>query len=71
MCQMSVVLEKNGEQELVMKNVAKLEAAAEGIWVSALFEEPKVVPNARVKIIDFMAGLVTLEPLTAAAGGQK
>lgn len=68
MCQMSVVLEKNGQQELVMENVAKLTATSEGIRVSALFEEPVVVPDARVKIIDFMAGLVTLEPV--AKGGQ-
>ena len=70
MCQMSVVLEKDGGQEMVMKSVARLEVLADGVRVSALFEEPVVVA-ARVKTIDFMAGLVTMEPLAGMAGGQE
>jgi predicted RNA-binding protein len=68
MCQMRVVMEKNGAQEPVMDGVARLEAGPDGVTVSALFEEPRLVPGARVKTIDFLGGLLTLEPM--AKGGQ-
>jgi predicted RNA-binding protein len=63
MCQMSVVYEKNGATETVMENVTLLEAGADGIRVSALFEEPRVIAAAYVKKIDFMGGKVFLAPL--------
>ncbi len=68
MCQMRVVMEQDGGQEPVMDGVARLEAGPDGVRVSALFEEPLMVPGARVKNIDFLAGLVTLAPV--AGGGQ-
>ncbi len=61
MCQMKVMLDKEGQQELVMEDVTQLEVAEEGIRVSALFEEPKIVPDASVKKIDFLSGTVTLQ----------
>ncbi len=61
MCQMKVMLDKEGQQELVMEDVTQLEVATEGIRVSALFEEPKMVPDASVKKIDFLSGTVTLQ----------
>ncbi|MCB2182521.1 MAG: CooT family nickel-binding protein [Desulfobulbaceae bacterium] len=60
MCQMSVVFEKNGDQETIMENVTLLESSGDQITVSTLFEEPKVIPAAYVKKIDFMGGVVTL-----------
>jgi predicted RNA-binding protein len=69
MCQMSVVLEKNGEQEMIMKGAARLTAGEDGVTVNALFEEPVSLPGVRVKAIDFLAGLVTLAPL--AQGGER
>ncbi|MFC1524155.1 CooT family nickel-binding protein [Thermodesulfobacteriota bacterium] len=63
MCQMKVVLEASGDQENIMENVTLLEASSEGITVTALFEEPRLVPGAMVKRIDFMKGLVTLAPV--------
>lgn len=60
MCQMRVILEKNGEQQTVLDNASLLEAAGDGVRVSALFEPERVVPNARVIRIDFMSGTVTL-----------
>jgi len=60
MCQMNVVLEHDGEQEKIMDNVAHLEVTGEGILISALFEEPKLVKSARVKIIDVQGGTITL-----------
>jgi predicted RNA-binding protein len=61
MCQMNVVLEHDGEQEKIMDNVTHLEVTGEGVLVSTLFEEPKMVKAARVKNIDFQGGTVTLD----------
>lgn len=63
MCQMSVVVEDNGEQKVVMENVTHLEAIEGDISVSSLFDEPIVVPAAFVKKIDFTGGTVLLSPL--------
>ena len=60
MCQMNVVLDHNGEQEKIMDNVTHLEVTDEGVVVSTLFEEPKLVKSAWVKDIDFQTGLVIL-----------
>jgi predicted RNA-binding protein len=61
MCQMNVVLEHDGEQEKIMDNVTHLEVTGEGVVVSTLFEEPKLVKSAWVKNIDFQGGTVTLD----------
>ena len=60
MCQMNVVLEHDGEQEKIMDNVTHLEVTGDGVLVSTLFEEPKLVKSAWVKNIDFQSGTVTL-----------
>lgn len=62
MCQMSVVLDKDGAQEVIMENVILLEAKEGGIEVSTLFDPPKLVPLAMVKKMDFSSGTVTLVP---------
>ena len=61
MCQMNVILEHDGEQEKIMDNVTHLEVTGEGVLVSTLFEEPKMVKSAWVKNIDFQSGLVILD----------
>jgi len=61
MCQMNVVLEHDGEQEKIMDNATHLEVTGEGVLVSTLFEEPKMVKSAWVKNIDFQSGLVILD----------
>ena len=58
---MNVVLEQDGEQEKIMENVTHLEVTGEGVLVSTLFEEPKLVKSAWVKNIDFLDGKVTLD----------
>jgi predicted RNA-binding protein len=60
MCQMNVVLDHDGEQENIMNNVTLLEVTDEGVLVSTLFEEPKLVKSAQVKNIDFLNGRVIL-----------
>lgn len=60
MCQMSVILEHNGRQEAVAENASLLEVAEDGVRVSTLFEEPRLLKGARIKKIDFLGGAVTL-----------
>ena len=63
MCQISVVLEhEGGEPEKVMDGVSKLEVTEEGVLVSTLFEEPRLVSGARILKIDFLGGIATLSP---------
>ena len=61
MCQMKVMLDKEGQQELVMEDVAHLEVVEEGIRVSTFFEEPKTVSGVVVKTIDFISGTLILQ----------
>ena len=63
MCQMSVLLDKNDDQELVMENVSYLELTDDGVKITTLFEEPKVIANVQVTKIDFMNGKVFLGPV--------
>lgn len=60
MCQMRVVLEKDGAQQTILENVSLLEVDGDTVRVSALFEAPQVVDSAQVTKIDFMSGTVTL-----------
>jgi predicted RNA-binding protein len=59
---MSVFIEENGEQKIIMENVTRLEAVEGDISVSSLFDEPVRVPTAFVKHIDFTGGKVLLSP---------
>jgi predicted RNA-binding protein len=60
MCQVNVVLDKNGEQEKVMENVTLLTIEPEGVLISTLFEKPKLIAGAKLTKIDFLNGTVTL-----------
>ena len=62
MCQMKVMLDKEGQQELVMEDVTKLEVTEDGIRVSTFFEEPKTVSGVAVETIDFTSGILMLQP---------
>ena len=68
MCQISAVLVRDGRQEKIMDNVTGLEVTAEGIVLTTLFEEPKLVADARITTIDFMGGTVTLAADTTEGG---
>ena len=61
MCQMSVLVLKDKNEELVMESVTRLEVKDNGVEVSTFFEEPKFVQNVRVQEIDFLGGKVFLE----------
>jgi len=60
MCQMSIVLEQDGKEELIQENATLLEVTKDGLMVSALFEEPRLIPKASVRAIDFLHGKVTV-----------
>ena len=60
MCQMRIVLKQGGSEKVVLENAALLEVTAEGIRVSALFEEPVLIPGAEVCDIDFLKSKLTL-----------
>ncbi|MBU0676312.1 MAG: CooT family nickel-binding protein [Proteobacteria bacterium] len=60
MCQMSVVLEENDHTEPIMDGVTMLETTADGVRMSAFFEEPKLIPGVQVIRIDFLNGKVFL-----------
>ncbi len=61
MCQMKIMQDKDGQQELVMEDIAQLEVVEEGIRISTLFEEPKLIPGVTIKTIDFLAGKTMLQ----------
>ncbi|MBU4033728.1 MAG: CooT family nickel-binding protein [Proteobacteria bacterium] len=60
MCQMSIVLEHDGKEEMIQESATLLEVTKDGLMVSALFEEPKLIRNASVRAIDFLHGKVTV-----------
>lgn len=61
MCQISVVVQRDGVEELVMEDVTNLEVDADNLKISTLFEGPKAVEHVVIRSIDFMAGKVLLE----------
>ena len=60
MCQMSVLLKKDGEMQMLMKNVSELEVTADGVQLSVMFEKPQKIKGASIKRIDFTDGKVIL-----------
>lgn len=60
MCQMSIILEKNGTEEIILESASTLEVTEKGIEVGTLFDPPRTVKNVKVKKIDFLGGKVTL-----------
>ena len=61
MCQISVVVERDGVEELVMEDVTNLVVDSDSLQISNLFEGPKSVEQVVIRSIDFMAGKVMLE----------
>ena len=58
---MKIMQDKDGQQELVMEDVSQLEVVEEGIRISTLFEEPKLIPGVTIKTIDFLSGKTILQ----------
>lgn len=60
MCQTSVLMEKNGKEELLLENVTALEVLDDGYKISSLFEGSKVFNGVAIRRIDFTGGKVFL-----------
>ena len=54
------MLKQGGREEVVLENAALLDVTEEGVTVSALFEQPKLIRDAAVGNIDFLKNEVTL-----------
>ncbi len=61
MCQMSVVMEKDGAEEVVMENVTQLQVSGTTIEVNAFFEEPLRLEEVSIQSIDFLAGKLVVK----------
>lgn len=62
MCQMRIILERNGKEETVLEDAAVLEVTGQGVTISTLFESPRVLEHVRLKKIDILGGKVVLVP---------
>jgi predicted RNA-binding protein len=60
MCQMSAVVEHDGETELIRENITRLDVLAKGIRISSLFEGSAEFENMVIHHIDFLNGKVFL-----------
>ena len=60
MCQISVYVEKEGVEELLLEDVTNIRVEPTGVSVSTLFDGPRQVADAVIDSIDFMAGKVLL-----------
>jgi predicted RNA-binding protein len=60
MCQTNVLMVKNGEEELLVENVTKLEVLDDGLKISSLFEGTKELIGVAIRSIDFTGGKVYL-----------
>ena len=65
MCQATVHMAKDGQEEEIMRDVILLEPVEDGLRLQAFFEEPVIV-KARVSRIDFLKHSVTLVPIEGA-----
>ncbi len=60
MCQISVIVEHDGEQEKVMENVTGLQVTDTGVVLTTFFEEPLSLEDVSISRIDFLGGKVIL-----------
>jgi predicted RNA-binding protein len=70
MCQATVYLERNGNQELVMNDVANLLVEGDTVWVSQFLEEPVAV-HAVIKEADFLRHTVVLAAIEDMREGES
>lgn len=61
MCQTSVLLNKSGEEELLLENVTSLEVLENCLKITTLFGGPKEFTDVAISSIDFSGGKVFLQ----------
>jgi predicted RNA-binding protein len=62
---MSVVVEDEGVETMIMENVTHLQVSGTTIEVSAFFEDPRAVEGVFIQAIDFLGGKVILKKVRA------
>ncbi len=62
MCQMRVVMEKDGNEEVIHENVTNIDILENGIAVTTLFEGSSEIAGAVIRRMDFLSGKVFLAP---------
>jgi hypothetical protein len=60
MCEMRVISEKNGIEEILGENITSLTVSDTGVHINSLFEGPIDLPEMIIEYIDFTAGKVVL-----------
>ncbi len=60
MCQSSVFLKKNGNEELILKDAILVEPVEGGVKIQAFLESPRVIP-AKIAKIDLLKHKIILE----------
>lgn len=63
MCQTSVLMEKNGVEEVLLENVTMLEVLESGLRITTLFEGAQEFLGVALRRIDFTGGKVFLYKL--------
>ncbi len=63
MCQSSVFLKKDGNEELILKDAILVEPVEGGVKIQGFLESPQVIP-AQITKIDLLKHKIVLEPLT-------
>ena len=61
MCQTNVVMEKDGQEEVLGENVTGLEVSGKNITITTLFEGATEFQNVVIRRIDFTGGKVFLQ----------
>lgn len=64
MCEIRVVMDHEGTEEVLMENVTKLNVLESSVSITSLFEGEKEIKDSVVKHIDFLAGTVFLQKST-------
>lgn len=64
MCEIRVVMEHDGAEEVIMQNVTRLEVRDGSLAITSLFGGTKEIDNTMIRNIDFLAGKVFLQHRT-------
>jgi predicted RNA-binding protein len=68
MCQLRAVLERDGREETVMDSITALDVVDDGVVLSTFFEEPMKIEGVQVRRIDFLGGILILQPINELEG---
>jgi predicted RNA-binding protein len=61
MCEIRVVIEQDGVEEVLMENVTKLDVLEKSVSIMSLFEAPREIKGTAIRNIDFLSGKVFLQ----------